>query len=143
MTQRTRTIILQGSGQTVEFAMPNLYQLVASHAKHLNPMTARIIELLEGYGPQPSASKEQRDAYARDSLMGAMELASLCLVSPRLVLDREPGEGEVDPSAFAYSDWGELMRLFRGDPPRPLPDADDSVARPIAAPVPDGEGFGL
>lgn len=119
MTQRTRTITLQSSGMEVTIAMPNLYQLLASHVKLPNPMTGRIIELLEGAGLYGKSTPEQIAAYNRDTLMGAMELASICLVKPKLVLDREPGEGEVGPQAFAHSDWAELLALFRSDPPKP------------------------
>ena len=116
--KRTRTITLRGSGMVVEFAMPNLYQILGSNAK-VNPMTGRIVELLEGYGPGISATPDQRTAYARDTLLGAMELASLCLVKPKLVLDREPADdSEIGPEAFAHADWAELLALFRGDPTR-------------------------
>lgn len=119
MTKRTITHTLRGSGMEVTFQMPNLYTLILSHIKIPNPSTARILELLEGAGLLSTATPAQQAAYARDTLMGAMELASLCLVEPRLVLDREPGEGEVGPEAFAHSDWGELLSIFRADPYKP------------------------
>jgi hypothetical protein len=120
MTTRTRTIVLKASGMEVTISMPNLYQLVASHTKSANPMTARIIELLEGYGLIGPSTAAQRAQLAQDTLLGAMELASLCLVKPKLRLDatseRPLLDGEVGPEAFAYNDWTELLRLFRGDP---------------------------
>jgi hypothetical protein len=135
--KRTVTHTLRGSGMTVTLAMPNLYQLIASSIKVPNPMTARIIELLEGSGLLSTATPAQQAAYARDTLMGAMELAALCLTQPRLVLDRDPGEGEVGPEAFAHSDWGELLALFRANPARPAADQGSGGA---ATPVADEPG---
>lgn len=118
MTQRTIHHKLKASGMDIVFAMPDVYQLILSNIKAPNPMTARIIELLEGYGLIGTTTPAQRTQYAQETLMAAIELASLCLVSPKLVLDREPDEsaGEVGPAAFAHSDWAEMGRLFRSNP---------------------------
>lgn len=118
MTKRTINHTLKASGMEIVFAMPDLYQLILSNIKAPNPMTARIIELLEGYGLLGTSTPAQRAQYAQETLMAAIELASLCLVSPKLVLDREPDEsaGEVGPSAFAHGDWSEMGRLFRANP---------------------------
>ncbi len=118
MTKRTIHHTLKASGMDIVFAMPDVYQLILSNIKAPNPMTARIIELLEGYGLIGTTTPAQRAVYAQETLMAAIELASLCLVSPKLVLDREPDEsaGEVGPSAFAHGDWAEMGRLFRANP---------------------------
>jgi hypothetical protein len=118
MSKRTITHILKGSGMEIVFSMPDLYQLVLSNVKAPNPMTSRIMELLEGYGLVGATTAAQRTAYAQETYLAAVELASLCLVNPKLVLDREPDEsaGEVGPSAFAHGDWAEMGRLFRANP---------------------------
>lgn len=138
MPVRTRTIILKASGMEVTISMPNLYQLVASHAKTPNPMTGRIIELLEGYGLVGASTPKQREKLAQDTILGVVELASLCLERPKLILDRAPVEsdGEVGPEAFAYSDWTELLGLFRSDPQKKA--ANHSEPGATSEAVPDG-----
>lgn len=110
----TDTRILPGSGRTVQLQMPDLYSALAASAGGIpNPLLQPIIRLIDS-----SESGNMTDALikSRDNIIALYNLASLCLVEPKLVLTGTPGEGEIGIRDLRFDDLQWLYwSYFRSD----------------------------
>jgi hypothetical protein len=93
-----------------EVQMPNLYEILATVDAVPNQVMIDVLNLLESEGADlPSADPALKFLRKRNVIRGKYALASLILVRPRLVLDREPREGEIEPGDLS---WGDLEGLY-------------------------------
>jgi hypothetical protein len=102
------------TGRIVTLTMPDLYSIMASVGRVPSPHIAAVLDLLiqdKAYTPEGASA----DVYIRkrDEVRGRYALAALCLVSPRLVLDRapKPEEDEIGPGDLS---WVELEAIHLG-----------------------------
>lgn len=82
------------SGMVVELAMPDLFAVLGAVHAIPDALTAQVIRLLKdegSYTPERDPRKFKLDA---EYLRGMYAIASLCLVSPRLNINQEYGDGE-------------------------------------------------
>lgn len=132
------------SGMEAKLQMPNLYAILATVGAVPSQAMIEVLNLLDQDGVVlPAADQAQKFLRIRTQIRGMYALASYILVEPRLVLDREPGEGEIGPSDLALNDVeGLYWRYFRGgyrQPPRsPADPADPDGAEGVA---PSGDGL--
>lgn len=108
----TDTRILPGSGRVVQLQMPDLYGALSA-GQIPNPLLGPILLLIESTQPSDATRELIR---ARDNVMALYNLASLCLVEPRLILKGEPGEGEIGVRDLRFDDVQWLYwSYFRSD----------------------------
>jgi hypothetical protein len=124
-----------------EVRMPNLYEILATVDAVPSQLMIDVLNLLEAEGSEISSLVEPTKKFLRkrNTIRGKYALASLILVKPRLVLDREPGEGEIGPAQLS---WGDVEGLYysyflqgRRIPPflPPAPNDTDGAAEPPSA----------
>jgi hypothetical protein len=93
-----------------EVRMPNLFQILATVDAVPNQVMIDVLNLLESEGADlPGADPALKFLRKRNAVRGKYALASLILVRPRLVLDREPREGEIGPDSLS---WGDVEGLY-------------------------------
>jgi hypothetical protein len=122
--------------------MPNLYEILATVDAVPNQLMIDVLNLLEAEGTDiPNADPATKFLRKRNLIRGKYALASLILVRPRLVLGREPGEGEIGPHHLS---WGDLEGLYysfflqgRRFPPLAPAEADDAGGASQPAPAGD------
>lgn len=110
----TDTRILPGSGRTVQLQMPDLYSALAASAGGIpNPLLHPIIRLIDSLRPD---NMTEALVKSRDNIIALYNLASLCLVEPKLILTGTPGEGEIGPGALRFDDVQWIYwSYFRSD----------------------------
>jgi hypothetical protein len=90
--------------------MPDLYAILATVDAVPNQLMIDVLNLLEAEGAElPTLDPALKFLRKRNLIRGKFALASLILVKPRLVLDREPGEGEIGPAQLS---WGDVEGLY-------------------------------
>lgn len=107
------------SGRVVRLALPDLWSIVSAVGRIPNPIVMAVMDLLIRDGSY-TPEQVQADVYLRkrEEILGIYACAALCLVEPRLVIGRTPGEGEIGPRDLPYGDAEVIYyRFFRhGDP---------------------------
>jgi hypothetical protein len=102
-------IELPGCGHVARLIRPSLTALAATTGGVPNPLSEKLIQLALG---RRAANDEQALEYYRRNSRAYVEAAALCFVEPRLVLDREPGEGEIGPDDLTDLDYTWLYHSF-------------------------------
>lgn len=109
----TDTLILP-SGREVRVQMPDLYAILASVGGIPSQLIIDAVNLLTAervYKPAPVNAEASALTRQIVYLRGVYAICSLCLVEPRLVLDGEPGEGEI---GIADLTWGDAEVVYFG-----------------------------
>ncbi len=139
MIAESRT--LASSGRPVELAMPPLFSIVSRAGRTPDPITAAVLLMLHAEGLLPQDDGELFLSTAQ-RVAGMYAVASLCLQSPILVLDRKPdaaaGEiGEQDISFLEVKEiyWNFFLGYAHPSPGAPVDPAD-------APGLPGGVGAG-
>lgn len=111
---------LPHSGHVVELRWPGMYAL-ALQGEVPNPLAQEVLRLMSGAaggeeGERPS--EEELVSRYRKQARASLAVAQRCLVSPRLVLDREPNyeAGEIGPGDLHELDvlWINIHFVHRG-----------------------------
>lgn len=101
---------LPGSGNVARLIRPSLTALVSVSSGVPNPLSRDVQKLITGAAPTQDEAKRWENYVANSRAM--QEVAQLCLKEPRLVLDREPGEGEIGPADLTDLDYSWLYYTF-------------------------------
>jgi hypothetical protein len=121
--------------------MPDIYEILATVDAVPSQLMIDVLNLLEAEGAElPTLDPGLKFLRKRNLIRGKYALASLILVKPRLVLDREPGEGEIGPSQLS---WGDVEGLYysyflQGRRLPPLAPPTDGDAGGVPEPLPAG-----
>ena len=119
------------SGRRVTLAMPDLYAILATVGRVPSQQMVDVLNLLQAEGALDRDPDTNRFLLKRNEVRGMYAIAALCLVEPKLSLEREPPPGALVPSDLSFADveviyWG----FFRGAraplvaPPADAADAD-------------------
>ena len=104
---------LPGCGYVARLIRPSLTALAASVGGIANPLSNELLTLAAGRRPADDA---QVLAFYQKNCRAYLEAAALCFIEPRLVLDREPKEGEIGPGDLTDYDYTWLYYTFiQGD----------------------------
>lgn len=112
-TFRDVLVRLPGSGFVARIRRPSLTSLLATQNGVPNPISDHVVRLMASRMPVDDAA---RVAQFRANTRGMLEVAALCFVSPRLILDREPNydADEIGPQdvpdldiSWLYVSWVE------------------------------------
>lgn len=121
--------------------MPDLFQILATVDAVPSQIMIDVLNLLDQEGAElPTVDPAQKFLRKRNKIRGMYSLASLILVSPRLILDRAPGDGEIGPDQLS---WGDLEGLFYGyfwQGRRLAPQLSPARSEPDGAPEPAPPG---
>lgn len=98
-------------GRVVTLALPDLYELAGGNIDIPNEALLDITDLAL-YGAAISERKERLQDNKR-SLRAAFEIASLCLVSPKLVLRGERDEDDLNTRDLTIADLDMISTFFR------------------------------
>jgi hypothetical protein len=101
--------VLPGCGHVARLRRPSLTALAAATGGMPNPLSEKLIQLAMG---RRASSDEQALEYYRRNSRAYLEAAALCFVEPRLVLDREPQEGEIGADDLTDLDYTWLYHSF-------------------------------
>lgn len=116
------------SGMVVDLAMPDLYSILATvgtvPAQHILDAVALLTEE-RVYRPTAGLDPD-RQLFARQVryLRGVDAICSLCLVKPRMVIGKAPGEGEISPADLSWIDREAIYYGFFRGYVRPASDSD-------------------
>lgn len=100
---------LPGCGHVARLIRPSLTALAAATGGVPNPLSEKVIQLAMG---RRAPNDEQALEHYRRNCRAYLEAAALCFVEPRLVLDREPGEGEIGPDDLSDMDYTWIYHSF-------------------------------
>ena len=104
--RRMRTVgelvTLPGCGHVARLIRLSLTALVGDRRPSAPVLSADLMRLLAG---RRSADDAQALEHYQRNTRAFLEVAALCLVEPRLVLDRTPGEGEIGPDDLTDMDY--------------------------------------
>lgn len=132
------------TGVEAKVQMPNLYAILATVGAVPSQAMIEVLTLLDQEGVALAGVDEgQKFLRIRNNIRGMYAMASLILVEPRLVLDKDPGEGEIGPRDLSLTDVEALYwRYFRGGY-RPPPRSPADPADPDGAEEPTSYGGDL
>ena len=128
------------SGRRVTLAMPDMYAILATVGRVPSQQMVDVLNLLQAEGALDSDPDMNRFLLKRNEVRGMYAIAALCMVEPKLSLDREPPAGALVPSDLSFADveviyWGS----FRGArAPFSEPPADAADVDGAAEPAPPG-----
>lgn len=96
---------LPGSGHVARLRRPSLYQLAARGAVD-SGLAAQVLKRLTAGERPGERSEADRAQTHRENVDLFLGVAALCLVEPRLILDRpaDPERGEIGPEDMADAD---------------------------------------
>jgi len=88
---------LPGSGNVVRLRRPGLSAMAAKVGHIPNPLSREVLRLMSGAETQPS--EDAKIEGFEKSARAYIELAALCFVEPKIVMDRAPNydAGEIGP----------------------------------------------
>ena len=95
-------IRLPGCGHVARLKRPSLTALAGTTNGVPNPLSPAVLRLIAG---RPTTTLEERIENVKSNSRAFMEVAALCLIEPRLVLDGEPGPGEIGPQDLSDTDY--------------------------------------
>lgn len=103
---------LPGSGNVARLIRPSLTALVGVTNGVPNPLSKEVMRLLAA--APPGKAEEALFANIRNNSRAYMEIARMCLVEPRLALDKEPNyeRGEIGPNDLADLDYAWIYHSF-------------------------------
>jgi hypothetical protein len=102
-------VTLPGSGLIVRAVRPSLTALAATANGVPNPLSAVVLRLMAS--PPPKNDEERVENVKRNS-RAFLEVAALCLVEPKLALDREASDDELVPEDLTNIDYAWLYYSF-------------------------------
>lgn len=115
----TRTQLLPGSDIQAELQMPSLYHLILQASGVPDPRLAAVLKLLDGENPFKPLTDKERGAQLAANARGLYEVAALCMVQPKLILDRAPtGADEIGPADLPFGDLEVVYYNFFRNPRR-------------------------
>lgn len=93
---------LPGSGHIARLVRPSLMALAVKAGQVPNTLSDAVIKFLIASDSDLHKTDEEKIASYRQNVRAYFEVAALCMVSPRLVLDRDPNydADEVGPEAM-------------------------------------------
>jgi hypothetical protein len=102
-------ITLPGSGLIVRLVRPSLTALAATVNGVPNPLSSVVLRLMAS--PPPKNDEERVQNVQRNS-RAFLEVAALCLVEPKLALDHEASDDELEPQDLSNLDYAWIYYSF-------------------------------
>lgn len=107
---------LPGSGNVARLARRPLY-VMAAQGGLSNSLADRLLKAFTNDRPKGERTQAEREETFREELRTRLEVAALCFVEPRLILDRpaDPAKGEIGPEDLTDADVQWVYYDFNGE----------------------------